>query len=155
MSPEQTWKLEGLEAKSAVAAQQIFNAYEPKESPRKLSAEEQKARDAEYRQKLETLGSDIHRQINETLNTVQRDSLTRMLKEARAAGTLIRALRNSNDAIFDELRTTAEQRARIHVIYSEDAVRQAIPDRATGEKALAILTPEQRKKLDEVIEQRY
>ena len=149
LSPEQIWKLEAIEAKSATAAQQVFDSFEPKEALRKLSPDEQKARQAEYRQKLETLGKDIHRQIDETLTATQRESLISMVKEARAAMALHKAVRDSNDAIFDDLHATAEQRGRIRDICSEAAVRHLIPDRAIGEKALSILTPEQCKKLEE------
>jgi hypothetical protein len=152
LSPEQIWKLEAIEAKSATAAQQIFDFFEPKATPRKLSADEQKARDAKYRQELETLGKDIHREIDEMLTPAQRRLLIGRFKEAHGVTELIGAVRNSKDALFEDLHASAEQRAAIRQICGEAAVRHLVPDRATGEKALAILTPEQRKKLEEAIE---
>ena len=85
LSAEQTTKLKEIWAESKAAAQQIFDSHEPKDAPRKLSADEEQVRQAEYRQKLEALGKDIMRQIDGTLSPAQRQTMMYILRRARSA----------------------------------------------------------------------
>ncbi len=134
VSAEETAELNAIWTKSETAAQQIFDSYEPKETTRKLPADE-KASQAEYRQELEALGKGIIWQIDAALSQAQRQTLMNRLKGARAAVALRTAVRDSNDAVFDELHATAEQRAKVREICRELELLYLLPDRATGKKA--------------------
>ena len=151
LSAEQTAKLNAIWAKSEAAAQRIFDSYEPNETPQKLLADKVQAKQAEYRQKLDGLGKDIIRQIDGTLTSAQRQMLVDQLRRARASIALMTAVRDSNDAVFADMRATTEQRAKIRELCGETGIRHLILNRAIGEKALALLTPEQRKHLEEYL----
>lgn len=145
----------------------------------KLSAEERKAKRAECERKLKEIGSDAIRQIEAALGPQQWAALKRKAEEERELEAAERltlpdegkdektpaALGPGNDGaragarqltshqILRQLNLTPQQRAKLRE--SAEAI-QAIRETASreaGEKALAVLTAQQRKKLEEYLDQ--
>lgn len=146
----QETKLRAIQAKSQAAAQMIFDRYEPKAGGPKLSLEEQKKQRAAYEQALITFGNDLAAQIDAVLQPRQVAALKTIARKDLA----IQALMGQDRAVLDDLHVTDDQRAKLRRIYEGFTTPDFASNRATGEKAWNILTPQQRKKLDEAI-QRY
>jgi Spy/CpxP family protein refolding chaperone len=145
ITADQEAKLQAVLVKSETAAQKIFDRYEPKTAAPKPSHEEQESQKAEYRQALEQFGKQVAAEIEATLQPRQVAALKAIARNTRAAGTLWQHDR----VTLDDLHATAEQRAKLWEIYRENAEPDVASFRARGEKALGILTPQQRKKLDD------
>ena len=159
LTAEQEAKLLAVQAKSQAAARKLFERYERKAAANE-SPEAQKSAQAEYRQKLddyrralEQFGRDVIGQIDAVLQPRQVAALRTIARNEKASWTLL----NRNRAALDDIHATAEQREKLRQIL-EDYQSHEMPmpnmpvPAAAGEKALAILTPEQLKKLDEAIE---
>ena len=89
-------------------------------------------------------------QIEAVLQPRQVAALKAIARKDKAIETLMRQDRQA----LDDLHATTEQRAKLRRIYEEYFSASTWLHSETGEKALGILTPEQRKKLDEAM-QRY
>ncbi len=132
------------------AAQQAFKIYPANnEALDKLSSKEQEAKRAECEQKLQEIGSDAGRQIEAVLGPQQWASLQRKAEERHEVHAADQLL--VNDAALRKLNLTPQQRAKLR----ESAFRASDLTlfRATADKALAVLTAEQQKKLEERLDQ--
>ncbi len=144
---EQQAKLQAILVSSGAVAEKIFDLYEPKR-PAKLSPAEQKSKLAEYRRKLEELGREIIREIDATLTPQQLASLKKIASQERAIESLARRDR----VLLEYLHATAEQEAKLRKVFEEYQTMGLESYSPTGEKAWAILTPEQQKKLEETLD---
>jgi hypothetical protein len=159
LTAEQQAKLQSLQAKLQAAAQKVFERYELK-APANESHKAFVARQAEYRRNLddyrralEQFGREVVQQIDAVLQPQQAALLRAITRNETASWTLL----NQNRAAMDDIHATAQQRANLRRILKDyESQDLRVPSMsvsiAAGEKALAILTPEQRKKLDEAIE---
>ena len=134
-------------------SQQAFKIYPATNAALdKLSKEEQKAKRAECERKLKDIGSDTIRQVEAVLGPQRWAALKAKLQEAQettAAGQLMWQY----NPMLRTLNLTPEQRAKLRESAEALQARGMIVPRETGEKALAVLTDEQRKKLEDRIEQ--
>ncbi len=159
LTAEQEAKLRAVQAKAQAEARKLFERYEVKAAANELLAAA-KTRQAEYRRKLddyrrelEQFGKDVIWQIDAVLQPQQAAVLRAIARNEKASWTLI----NRDRAALDDIQATAGQRAKWRQI-AEDYESHEMPmpnmpvPAAVGERAVAILTPEQRKKLDEGIE---
>jgi hypothetical protein len=156
LTAEQEAKLQAVRAKSLAAAQEIFARYESKaaaaDSPaaQKSAQAEYRRALSDYRRALEQFGREVIEQIDAVLQPRQLAALKAIARKEKAGGTLLQL----NRTALDDLHATAEQRAKWRQIKGEENVpvpNMSLPA-AAGEKAVAILTPEQLEKLDKAIE---
>ena len=108
-APQQS-NLQSILVKSRSAAQQIFDHYEPMEATKKLSPDAEKAKQAEYRQKLESLGTDIVRQIEAALTPQQLLTLRKIVQ--KQPSTRFPELMQPDGGILKTLEATREQERR-------------------------------------------
>ncbi len=158
LTAQQEAKLRAIANESHAVAQKLFDRYEPKptegEAPEvrvSRQADYRRTRD-EYRRGLEHFGKQVIAQIEAALQPQQVAALKAIARTERASSALL----DENGAALDAIHATTEQRAKLRQI--NDAYESPAPSMPTtnwaGEKALAILTPQQQKKLDETIERR-
>jgi Spy/CpxP family protein refolding chaperone len=140
-------KLQAVLVKSRSDAQKVFDQFQP-EIGAKHSPEEQKSQRAELQRSLERFGKEVIANIDAVLQPQQVASLMLFARKDKSFVLLA----TQDHAVLDDLKITAEQRAQLRRIDDELASPSPESTRTTAEKALAILTPEQRKKLDEAIQ---
>jgi beta-lactamase regulating signal transducer with metallopeptidase domain/protocatechuate 3,4-dioxygenase beta subunit len=145
VTADQEERLQAVLVKSETAAQKTFDRYEPKTVVPKPSHEVQESQRAEYRRALEQFGRQVIAEIEAVLQPRQVAQLKAIARKNRAAESLWYHYR----ATLDDLHVTAEQRAKLWDIYSQNAEPDVASFRARGEKALGILTPQQRQKLED------
>jgi hypothetical protein len=155
LSDAQEAKLRAVHASAQSAADTIFNTYDVEPAAlAKLSLPARKEKEAEFeekrdefRRKLTELGNDTRRQIDAVLDKEQLAAVRNKIRMQRALPGLMSANRKTRDAIG----ATQQQREKLlELVFNKRAPFD--PDRETGEKALAILSPEQRQKLVKDIE---
>ena len=134
-------------------AQQAFKNYPAtNEALDNLSAAEQKAKRAECERKLKDIGTNAIRQVEPALGPQRWAALKAKLDEEQEIGAAGQ-LYWQDEAILGKLNPTPQQRIKLRE--AAEAL-QAIGMTAaseTGEKALSVLTAEQRKKLEERMDQ--
>ncbi len=145
LTAEQEEKLQAVLVKSRGGAQRIFDQFQPKAGAAKPSPEAQTSRRAEFQRALDQFGKDVLAQIETALQPQQVATLKSIARKDKVFDLLARQDR----AVLDDLHATAEQQGKLRRITEEFAVPDSTSFRAIGEKALGILTPEQRKKLEE------
>jgi hypothetical protein len=143
ITTDQEAKLNSLQAETEAAVQKIFDQYEPPTVPAKPWRAAQLKKQDEYRQTLEKFGKEVVAKIEAILQPQQIAALRERRIENAAAGMLSSHVRAAIEAIH----VTPEQSAKLWEIYSDITKPDLDWERAEGAKALAILTPEQRKKL--------
>ena len=148
LTPEQEEKLDAVATKSQAAARKLFDRYELKAVAPKPSPDKQKSERAEYQRTLEQFGGEVVRQIETVLQPRQVAAMKAIVRKDKAMDALMRQDR----AVLDDLGTTPEQRANLRRLYLELLAPDTSLQNATGEKVLAILTPQQQRKLDEAVE---
>jgi Spy/CpxP family protein refolding chaperone len=109
-----------------------------------LSQEERQAKMAEYRRKQQKLMEEIRGQVEELLLPHQIDALKKITFRQRAPWTL------QNPRMLEELKVSEEQKAQLQEIRDrmQEQLRKVQQDAL--DKALEVLTDEQRKKLEEL-----
>ncbi len=159
LTAEQEAKLLAIQTISQAKAIKLFERYESK-APADESPEARNARHAEYRRKkdeyqrtLKQFAQEVIGQIMAVLQPRQVAALKAMAQKDKAIG----ALEGLDRAALDDIHATVEQRAKLRQITEEyEAHEYPVPNMplpsAAGEKAWAILTPQQKKKVDETIE---
>jgi Spy/CpxP family protein refolding chaperone len=109
-----------------------------------MSAEERKEKYAEIRQKNLKRMQEVRKQVEEVLSADQLERLKQVNLRTRGAAAL------SNPKILDELGITEAQRNKLRQIREQLQERIRKLQQETLEKTLEVLTPEQRKKLEEL-----
>ncbi len=149
LTADQEAKFRAIQTKSQAAALGLFDRYEPKAAATKPSPDKQKSQQAEYQRALEKLGKEVVGQIEAVLQPRQIAALTAIVRKDKETDKLLRQDR----AVLDDLHATARQRAKLQQIFTEFTAPDYSLQRARGAKVLPILTSDQRKKLDEAVEQ--
>ena len=142
-------EIAAIQTKSQAAALGLFDRYEPKAAATKPSPDKQKSQQAEYQRALEKLGKEVVGQIEAVLQPRQIAALTAIVRKDKETDKLLRQDR----AVLDDLHATARQRAKLQQIFTEFTAPDYSLQRPRGAKVLPILTSDQRKKLDEAVEQ--
>ena len=109
-----------------------------------MSAEERKEKTAEIRQKNLKRTQEIRRQVEEVLSPDQLERLEQINLRTRGAAALL------NPKILDELGITEAQRNRLRQLREQLQERIRQLQQETLQKTLDVLSPEQRKKLEEL-----
>jgi hypothetical protein len=153
LSGPQQESLLAIEKKFQADAEQAFKVYPAtNQALDKLSKDEQKAKRAECERKLKGIGSDTIRQVEDVLGPQRWAAQKAKLEEAQEE-SLAGQLMWADDAMLRKLNLTPQQRAKLRE--SAEALQACglTVNRETGEKALAVLTVQQRKKLEERLDQ--
>ena len=109
-----------------------------------MSAEERKGKYAEIRQKNLKRMQEIRKQVEEVLSPDQLERLKQISLRTRGAAALL------NPKILDELGITEAQRNRLRQLRDQLQERIRQLQEETLAKTLEMLSPEQRKKLEEL-----
>ncbi len=114
---------------------------------RELSAEERQAKYAEIRQKNQERTEQLRQEIDQVLLPHQREKLKQV--NLRSRGPYM--LRNANT--LKQLGVTDEQQQKLNKLRERLQLRIRQLQEESFEESLEVLTPEQRKKLDELSDQ--
>ncbi len=153
LSGPQQESLLAIAKKFQADAQQAFKIYPATNAALdKLSKGEQIAKRAECEQKLKDIGSNTIRRVEAVLGPKRWAAQKAKLDEAQQE-SLAGQLMWANDATLHKLNVTPQQRTKLRE--SAEALQASgfTVTRASGEKALAVLTAEQRKKLEDRLDQ--
>ena len=144
-------KLRSISIKFKSDAREAFKSYESGEKPpRALSTEKKIAKRAELQRKLEQIGNDAIRQISAVLTAAQLAAIRKDVQQGLADAML----QFPSPKIFGYVDASEEQRKTVRQL-QEKAANGNMSNRnrnEAAEKALLVLTPEQRKKLEEDVE---
>jgi Spy/CpxP family protein refolding chaperone len=145
--PEQKAKLQEIAKKYAEGMQADANTDWAK--IRELPAEEQKKKMDEIRQVYAKRTEDVKKQVEGVLLPHQLQTLKKLETRTRASSMLYMP------NVLEKINITEEQKAKMQKVREDIQKKMMLLQQETLDKTLEVLTPEQRKKLDELTEEMY
>jgi Spy/CpxP family protein refolding chaperone len=116
---------------------------------RELPAEEQKKKYEEIQQAYTKRAADVKKQVEDVLLPHQLQTLKKLENRTRAASLLYMP------NVLEKIGVTEEQKKKMQQVREDIQKKMAQLQQETLDKTLEVLTPEQRKKLDEAAEEMY